>query len=755
MSSQLISQPLKPANTLESPEIHCKDGKIKASLNVLEPSPESPAISGTISSPSRVLQAKKTEKLPFQQEQKIQISKKECVIAAYPPELKSMTLQDKSTPCKKSTLNLKLSRTLDPALTSKGKVFSTYSKEQLKEISRRLWFPIETDSQDSVLNSSNGSLITTESNSWFSNRALEVKNPSYVKTCSPSSTSFPVELTAPEDTKRKKTKPKRVKINFVHCCNYTIAKRIEGIMRGRECGNVLIEGEYRCPKHKDKEDGKFQEYWPYCCEAIIKKRGTGISEERNKKGLKCGEFCGSGEMYCKAHKKTATKPKDPIMRCIKVRARPNLENRKMLQKCFGGVRKTYNLVHENLPEGTLHGRLDKFQKDKLAAMYKREYVTNCPEYLKGVPKDIRGKAVDEYFTGIVNAYNMYDRKIEWERIRKERYQAAYVPSKPALSEEEEKLRKEKYQAAYVPSEPTLPETKYKTKRDQQCIEIPSKNTSAAEVSVHAPPEVYYPGVRQRSVLKIYPRIFPSPIALDRRAYRNKTLRKILDSGIQYDYKLILTQSGKYYFCLPYAATTIMNNSSKQAACDPGIKTFQTVYSPQGELREFGHNANKIIKQYHSTSELFKSQYFHGKLRGDSTLKHKRFLLQDRLKNMINDLHHKTAHTLCSSYNTVVIPHFATSQMVKKEDMGRDTKKEMLTLAHGQFRMRLISKALLLGCTIIVPENEYGTTMTCGVCFSVNGKVGISRVYNCSKCKLQAGRDINAARNVFIRQLVGY
>ena len=130
------------------------------------------------------------------------------------------------------------------------------------------------------------------------------------------------------------------------------------------------------------------------------------------------------------------------------------------------------------------------------------------------------------------------------------------------------------------------------------------------------------------------------------------------------------------------------------------------------------------------------------------------LVRDKIKNMITDLHYKTAKTLCSSYNTVILPHFAVSSIVSNSNnLNKTTKKELLTLSHGLFRRRMISKSEITGCTLLIPENEFQTTRTCGNCFSINNGVGTSEIFQCSKCGLEAGRDSNASRNIFLRQLM--
>jgi putative transposase len=525
-----------------------------------------------------------------------------------------------------------------------------------------------------------------------------------------------------KNTKKESSIPMRKRFRFVECCQYVVTKKIRGTVYGRECGNVVLNGEEKCPKHVDEPEKEYNQLWPYCCKAEIPKRGTGVPEELSRKGLLCGEFCEENKQYCTSHTKSASKDKNAILRGIKVRLYPSLRVRKILAQWFGCARWTYNQLVEKNPENEFSGKLNCKQKSVLQHKYEKELVTNCPDYATSVPYHIRRVAVEEYFIGAVNAYNKYEQKIEWERVKHER------------------------DNNYEIKEITIPKTLYRSKKDQQCISLPNAWASITSTNKGKAHPVLS--------LRAYPMILKEQIPIGRRNRKNRTLIRIMNTtGIQYDYKLIKTESNKYYMCLPYAAQKHPNTSNKQAASDSGAREFQTVYSPQGDLREYGHECNLVIRERLKTINNLKKLYYKGSLRHDKQLKRKRILLQDKLTNMVDDLHHKTAYSLCSEYNTIIIPHFAVSQMVKSDHMYRGTKREILTLGHGKFRNRLIAKAELLNCTLLIPDNEFQTTMTCGLCFRLNRNVGVSKVFECEHCSLRSGRDVNAPRNIFIRQLV--
>ena len=73
-----------------------------------------------------------------------------------------------------------------------------------------------------------------------------------------------------------------------------------------------------------------------------------------------------------------------------------------------------------------------------------------------------------------------------------------------------------------------------------------------------------------------------------------------------------------------------------------------------------------------------------------------------------------------------------------------------TWGHYRFRERLIQKALEHGKEVVVCEERY-TSKGCGGCGRLNNP-GSSKNYKCEFCGLEADRDENAARNIFLKHL---
>ena len=55
-------------------------------------------------------------------------------------------------------------------------------------------------------------------------------------------------------------------------------------------------------------------------------------------------------------------------------------------------------------------------------------------------------------------------------------------------------------------------------------------------------------------------------------------------------------------------------------------------------------------------------------------------------------------------------------------------------------------------TVVVREPEVYTTQNCRCCGS-RRNVGISKIYECLKCKNILGRDTNASKNILIKGII--
>ena len=195
--------------------------------------------------------------------------------------------------------------------------------------------------------------------------------------------------------------------------------------------------------------------------------------------------------------------------------------------------------------------------------------------------------------------------------------------------------------------------------------------------------------------------------------------------------------------------------------DPGVRTFMTGYDPSGTIYKWGHNdMNRICKLaiHYDKIQSKCSQ------RAPLVTHHYRYKLrkagrriQEKIRNLVDELHKKLALFLCRNYKVILLPKFDVSQMMKRfhRRISRKTVRQMVTWAHFRFRKRLLWKQQFFSkCKVIICDEAY-TSKTCGKCGFIHQKLGGAKEFKCPQCQYHGDRDIHAARNILLRYLTNW
>jgi transposase len=182
--------------------------------------------------------------------------------------------------------------------------------------------------------------------------------------------------------------------------------------------------------------------------------------------------------------------------------------------------------------------------------------------------------------------------------------------------------------------------------------------------------------------------------------------------------------------------------------DIGVRTFMTVYSEDKTLEIAPYN-NKFLDRKHKRLDNIKSSKDSNII---SNQKYKKLYCKysSRLRNIIDDLHNKSANMLLSRYKNISIGKVSIKQMISNLDsnLKEVVKRRLCTLSHYRFRMKLISMSPKFNCNVKL-INEYLTSKTCCKCKNIKNDLKAEKIYNCSKCNLIIDRDINAAINIYL------
>lgn len=236
---------------------------------------------------------------------------------------------------------------------------------------------------------------------------------------------------------------------------------------------------------------------------------------------------------------------------------------------------------------------------------------------------------------------------------------------------------------------------------------------------------------------------------------------------------------KYYLkCPMYAPKKEVLNRKDIVALDPGEKIFMTYYS-LNDSGMIGFDIRKKILMYQTKIKQLQRR-LKKKISNKSRLTKKIRKNYRKIKNMVKELHNKTALYLVKNYNKILIPKFETSSMIgktyikkrfneiktteninKKIEIRKLTKKVQLTkktkfvmnnLSHYSFRQHLKHKCSEYGCELKVVTEEY-TSKCCSKCGCLSN-IYRNREKKCIYCKFKIDRDVNGSRNILIKNWNG-
>jgi putative transposase len=376
------------------------------------------------------------------------------------------------------------------------------------------------------------------------------------------------------------------------------------------------------------------------------------------------------------------------IRCRKIRVYPNAKQKKMLRQWIGTSRYVYNRALRDTKENNDQMNFQKLRNKFVTANYK--------------PKD-----------GVPSQPNLNIQ--EWELDTPKDIRAGAVEDvvkafKTAMSN----LRNNNINKFNL---------QYRTKKKESSIVIPASGIKMVNDKLF--------------IYKTYCRDYI-------KTSKDKSL-----IGITFDHDCRLkNDNGKWYLYIPYKAKSNKTTPKKEiCALDPGSRKFQTLYSEDVAIK-IGINKDRL-KKLQSRIDLLQS------LRGRNMIrkchfKQKMNKAQFRMKSLVDELHYQTISYLTKSFKMIFIPKFESQELVRI-NKSKKFRRDILSLQHYTFRERLIAKSKLQkNCCVEVCTEEF-TSKTCTNCGKIN-YVGSSEVYHCNSCNLTIDRDINGARNIFIKHL---
>ena len=110
---------------------------------------------------------------------------------------------------------------------------------------------------------------------------------------------------------------------------------------------------------------------------------------------------------------------------------------------------------------------------------------------------------------------------------------------------------------------------------------------------------------------------------------------------------------------------------------------------------------------------------------------------------------KVRYCLATNYSEIYLPKFESQKLTK--NLNKTSNFNLLNLQHYRFKERLRFQCFEQGSKLVDCTEEY-TSKTCTQCGELNDTLGCSEQFRCPKCNLSIDRDVNGARNIYLKNV---
>ena len=233
---------------------------------------------------------------------------------------------------------------------------------------------------------------------------------------------------------------------------------------------------------------------------------------------------------------------------------------------------------------------------------------------------------------------------------------------------------------------------------------------------------------------IYPRISGKGIR-----YSEKLPEMVLDS------RLVL-QSGRWYLTIPTKETIRRSdNQGRIVAVDPGIRSFITFFAEDSFGHIGFHDFGRIIRLGHYLDDLI-SRRSNVSGQRKRNMKKAEMRMRWKIRDLIDELHHKTAKFLVDNFDVICLPTFETSKMANKKSrkLRSGSVRMMMTYAFYRFSKFLEHKCFETGKQLIRVSEAYSSKLN-SFTGEIMNNLGSKEYFNFDGIRIN--RDINGARNI--------
>ncbi len=206
--------------------------------------------------------------------------------------------------------------------------------------------------------------------------------------------------------------------------------------------------------------------------------------------------------------------------------------------------------------------------------------------------------------------------------------------------------------------------------------------------------------------------------------------------VDFTYYLNILKCPKWFNVLEYDYK-INEKNNKYCSIDIGCKNFITLYGLDGKCI-------KIKSNYEVIDKILKSK----RLSNENKDK--------RIKELINNLHIASANYICQQYDVIYVGLVSNKGNIDSKSMKSIEDNLLKIVSHKEFLETLRYYTYIYNKELRVVEESF-TSVQCGVCGEKNKFTRIyeiddseRRKYTCIYCNGEFCRDLNASRNILIK-----
>lgn len=223
-------------------------------------------------------------------------------------------------------------------------------------------------------------------------------------------------------------------------------------------------------------------------------------------------------------------------------------------------------------------------------------------------------------------------------------------------------------------------------------------------------------------------------------------RAVRDSRLVY-------RSGRWYVSVPFTSPRqLAENQGRVVSLDPGIRSFLTFYSDSecGKIAcgDFG----RVIRLCRHLDKLV-SLSATSRCRKRRRLRKAADRMRWKIRDLVDELHHKAALFLVRNYDVILLPTYNSSEMVRRATRRIRSKsvRSMLSWAPHRFATFLKHKAFEYGKTVVDVNEAYTSKTVSWTGEIVQNLGGRKTIRSKIDCRMM-DRDYNGARGIMLRAL---